>query len=82
MPAHKGSKHHNSKLDEIQVAEIKKIYSDWKKTRSMKGYAELGEVYGVSAHTVRDIVIGRTHAECTNLHTAEPETADTVSPCE
>ena len=58
----KGSKHHNSKITEEDVALILELYEEGKalrqrlQTLSMKG---IGEKFGIKPSTVYDIVSGR-----------------------
>lgn len=50
-----GSKHHNAKLNEEKVLEIRKLYADKKYKQK-----ELAELYGISIATLKDVLYHRT----------------------
>jgi hypothetical protein len=50
-----GSKHHNSKLDETKVAQIRRDYLAY-----VRGYGYFAKMFGVKPETVRDVVQYRT----------------------
>lgn len=55
-----GQAHHNAKLTDDQVKEMRVIWNEWKEAGGIKGYGELARMFGCGASTVRDIVQMRT----------------------
>lgn len=59
-----GHAHHNAKLTDKQVIEMRDLYETWKEAKSKKGYGELAYMFGCGESTVRDIVQYRTRNGC------------------
>lgn len=59
----RGEKHHNAKLTDNEVREMRNLYQDWKRAGSKKGYASLADVFNCNQWTVRDIVTYRTRID-------------------
>lgn len=55
-----GQAHHNAKMTDAQVIDMRKTHAGWKAAGSWKGYGELGALFGCSKWTARDIVTHRT----------------------
>lgn len=55
-----GENHHNAKLTDEQVKEMRDLYETWKEAKANKGYSALGLIFGCSMWTARDIVTYRT----------------------
>lgn len=56
----RGERHFRAKLNADKVREIRSLYASWKAAGSRKGYAELGEMFGVEWSTIRDAVARKT----------------------
>lgn len=55
-----GEKHHKARLTDAQVQDMRDLYQSWKAAKANKGYSALGEIFGCSMWTARDIVTYRT----------------------
>ena len=55
-----GAAHHNARLSDAQVHDMRNLYQSWKAAKANKGYSALGEIFGCSMWTARDIVTYRT----------------------
>lgn len=56
----RGEGHFRARLNTTSVLEIRSLYASWKAAGSHKGYAELGDMFGVDWSTIRDVVKRRT----------------------
>ena len=52
----RGEENNNAKLTEAQVKELREVWAKWVAAGSSKGYGALGEAFGLSGWTVRDVV--------------------------
>ena len=59
----RGEEHHNAKIPDHLVREIRSTWESWKKAGSDKGYQALAEAFGLSKWTLRDIVTYRTRID-------------------
>ena len=55
-----GAAHHNAKLTDAQVRDMRQLYRSWKKVNANKGYEALADLFGCGVSTARDIVTCRT----------------------
>lgn len=55
-----GQDHHNAKLTDEQVKDMRELYESWKEAGANKGYGTLAEIFGCSMWTARDICTYRT----------------------
>lgn len=51
-----GAAHHNARLTDAQVIDMRDLYEEWKEANSPKGYGALAEIFGCGVSTARDIV--------------------------
>lgn len=56
----KGQAHHNARLSDKQVEDMRMLWDEWQQAGSKKGYGEMAKLFGCGASTVRDIVLYRT----------------------
>lgn len=56
----KGALHHNAKLTDSQVDEMRTLWESWKAAGSKNGYGALAKIFGCGASTARDVVQFRT----------------------
>lgn len=56
----RGEKHHNARLTDAQVEDMRNLFESWKKAGSKKGYGTIAKIFCCSASTARDIVQYRT----------------------
>lgn len=57
-----GEKHHNARLSDTKVREMRAMYQRWQASSNgyRRGYGALGRIFGCSPWTARDIVTYRT----------------------
>lgn len=59
MPA-VGEKHHNAKLSDAEVEDMRRVWESWKEAGDQRGYTAIAELWNCGPSTVRDIVKYRT----------------------
>lgn len=55
-----GQQHHNAKLTDAQVHDMRSLYEQWKRAGVRKGYETLAAIFGCGISTARDICTYRT----------------------
>lgn len=56
----RGESHPKARLSDDRVREMRSVWEKWRAAGSDKGYGALGEAFGCSRWTARDIVTYRT----------------------
>lgn len=51
-----GAAHHNARLTDKQVIDMRDLYESWKEANSKKGYGALADLFQCGVSTARDIV--------------------------
>lgn len=54
--ARPGQDHHNARLTDKQVIDMRDLYETWKEANSPKGYGALADLFRCGVSTARDIV--------------------------
>lgn len=65
MPA-LGEAHHQAKLSDAEVKDLRRVWARWKEANDPRGYASIGALWNIAPSTARDIVNYRTRARGTS----------------
>lgn len=55
-----GQQHHNARLTDEEVKDMRQLYQSWKEAGANKGYETLAAIFGCGVSTARDICTYRT----------------------